>query len=222
MAKLEIACFNVDSAVIAQQNGADRIELCENIELGGTTPNPATVRQLKREITIDLYVMIRQRGGDFAYTMTELMVMHWVIEELKNAGADGFVFGVLTHERKIDVEANKSLIRMAAPLPCTFHRAFDEVSDYEQALEDIISCGFTSVLTSGQAPTVNEGINRLADLVKKSNGRIEIMPGGSLRSTNIEIVRDITKANWYHSSAITDGSETANPSEIQALKSKLQ
>ena len=89
MAKLEIACFNLESALIAQENGADRIELCDDFELGGTTPLPDIVRQIRSKVTIDLFVMIRQRGGNFVYTMTELMVMHWVIENLKEAGHDG-------------------------------------------------------------------------------------------------------------------------------------
>jgi copper homeostasis protein len=222
MAKLEIACFNLESALIAQENGADRIELCDDFELGGTTPLPDIVRQIRSKVTIDLFVMIRQRGGNFVYTLTELMVMHWVIENLKEAGVDGFVFGVLTHEHKVDIESNKSLIKAAEPLPCTFHKAFDEVSDHEQALEDIINCGFKTVLTSGQAPNVNEGLSRLSDLVKLADNRITIMPGGGLRSTNIETIQQNTKAVFYHSSAITDGSETAAATEVQALKSKLQ
>ena len=111
---------------------------------------------------------------------------------------------------------------MAEPFPCTFHRAFDEVADYEQALEDVIECGFRTILTSGQKPTVTEGAKCLSDLVEKANNRIKIMPGGGLRSTNIEFIRQETNAVFYHSSAITDGSETAVAEEVVALKSKLK
>ncbi|WP_284652844.1 copper homeostasis protein CutC [Flavobacterium terrisoli] len=222
MAQLEIACFNLESALIAQENGADRIELCDDFELGGTTPLPDIVRQVRSKVTIDLFVMIRQRGGNFVYSMTELMIMHWVIQDLKEAGVDGFVFGVLTHEHKVDVWSNTSLIKAAEPLPCTFHRAFDDVENPFEALEQIIDCGFKTILTSGQEPNVTDGMNRLTELVKAANNRIVIMPGGGLRSTNIETIQQNTKAVFYHSSAITDGSQTANAQEIQALKAKLK
>ena len=111
---------------------------------------------------------------------------------------------------------------LAKPFPCTFHRAFDEVSDGFKALEEIIVCGFQTILTSGQAQNVVDGVHQLEKLVKKANNRIVIMPGGGLRSSNIGFIQQETKANWFHSSAITDGKETANPNEIKALKSNLK
>lgn len=221
MNRLEIACFNLDSTVIAQENGADRVELCAEMEVGGTTPNFEITKQVRELITIDLNVMIRPRGGNFVYNMNEIMFMYLDIIEMKKVGVNGFVFGVLTNDNKIDIAANKSLVELAKPIPCTFHRAFDKVTDTFQSLEDVISCGFQTILTSGQKPNVVEGKNRLAELVSKANNRITIMPGGGLRSTNIEFLQEKTKATFYHSSAITDGSETANPEEVKQLKSKL-
>ena len=221
MNQLEIACFNLDAAVIAQENGADRVELCAEMEVGGTTPDLEITKQVRNLITIDLNVMIRPRGGNFVYNMNEIMFMYLDIIEMKKVGVNGFVFGVLTNDNKIDIAVNKSLVELAQPFPCTFHRAFDEVSDAFQALEDIIDCGFQTILTSGQKTNVMEGANRLAVLVSKANNRIIIMPGGGLRATNIEFIQEKTKAIFYHSSAITDGSETANTEEIQQLKSKL-
>ncbi len=221
MKKIEIACFNLESALIAQKVGADRVELCADMSVGGTTPTIEIIQQAREHLTIDLYVMIRPRGGDFVYSMHEIMYMYLDILEFKDIGVDGFVFGILTNDGKIDIEVNKALVDLAKPFPCTFHRAFDEVLDYENALEDVISCGFSTILTSGTFSNVMEGKEVLKQLVIQANNRIEIMPGGGLRSTNISKLNEMVDANWYHSSAITDGSETANPEEIIQLKKKL-
>lgn len=222
MSQLEIACFNLESALIAQKNGANRVELCAGIEVGGTTPDFEIVKQARKNLSIDLYVMIRPRGGNFVYTEEEFQQMQSDILALKKINVDGFVFGVLNDANTVNVEQNKILVDLAKPLPCTFHRAFDEVEDAFQSLEQLVDCGFKTILTSGQKPNVTEGMNRLAELVKATKARIIIMPGGGLRSTNIETIQQETKAVFYHSSAITDGSQTANSDEIQAIKSKLK
>jgi len=222
MAQLEIACFNLESALIAQANGADRVELCDGMEVGGTTPNFESVRQVRENLVIDLNVMIRPRGGDFVYTPAEFQQMESDILSLKELNVNGFVFGILKDDNNINFELNKALVEVAKPFPCTFHRAFDDVQNAFESLEQIIDCGFKTILTSGQAQNVNVGMDRLAALVTKADNRIVIMPGGGLRSTNIEIVQQITKAVFYHSSAITDQSETASAAEVQALKVKLK
>lgn len=222
MNQLEIACFNVESAIIAQENGADRVELCAGIEVGGTTPNLEMVRQAREKLTIDLYVMIRPRGGNFVYTDAEFQQMQADITALKGLNVDGFVFGILKEDKTINLEQNKILVDLAKPFPCTFHRAFDEVENSFESLEQVIGCGFKTILTSGQKPNVSEGIHRLAELVSKADNRIVIMPGGGLRSSNIETIQQNTQAVFYHSSAITDGSETSDATEIQALKAKFQ
>lgn len=221
-AKLEIACFNINSALIAQQNGADRVELCDGFDVGGTTPSVAMTRQVRTKLTIDLFVMIRPRGGDFVYSKEEFEQMKVAIQELKNEKVDGFVFGILKDDNTVNRAQNSELIALAKPLPCTFHRAFDEVSEAFQALEEIIECGFQTILTSGQRPNVETGIDRLATLVEKANNRITIMPGGGLRSLNCRSIQQKTKANYFHSSAITEGSQMANPQEIIALLSNLK
>ena len=222
MKKIEIACFNLESTLIAQNAGADRVELCADMSVGGTTSTIEIIQQAREHLTIDLYVMIRPRGGDFVYSMHEIMYMYLDILEFKDIGVDGFVFGILTNDGKIDIEVNKALVDLAKPFPCTFHRAFDEVLDYENALEDVISCGFSTILTSGTFSNVMEGKEVLKQLVIQANNRIEIMPGGGLRSINISALNEMVDANWYHSSAITDGSEIASPEEIVQLKKKLQ
>lgn len=219
--KLEIACFNLQSALIAQKSGADRIELCDGIAVGGITPNLEIVQQARQLISIDLNVMIRPRGGNFVYTNEEFAQMKSEILAFKKNNIDGFVFGILNEDNSINVAQNDELITLAYPIPCTFHRAFDEVSDYEQSLEDIINCGFQTILTSGQKSNVVDGMEQLSKLVSKANNRIIIMPGGGLRSTNIKTIQQKTNAKFYHSSAITDGSDNANSQEIFNLKNNL-
>ena len=222
MNKLEIACFNLQSAVIAQENGADRVELCAGIEVGGTTPDLEITKKVRELIDIDLNVMIRPRGGNFVYSDAEFEQMKFEIIEFKKLKVDGFVFGILNEDNSINTIQNTELVNLAKPFPCTFHRAFDEVSNVFQSLEEIIECGFQTILTSGQMPNVVEGVYRLAELVSKANNRITIMPGGGLRASNIDFIQEKTKATFYHSSAITNGTETANPDEIKALKSILK
>ena len=222
MGQLEIACFNLASALIAQENDADRIELCDGFEVGGTTPSMETVFKIKEFLSIDLYVMIRPRGGNFVYTDDEFLQMKTNILEFKKLQVNGFVFGILNSDNFINVSQNTELVALAKPFSCTFHRAFDEVSNPFLSLEEIITCGFQTILTSGQAQNVVDGVNQLGALVKKANKRIVIMPGGGLRSSNVRFIQDQTKANWFHSSAITAGNEEANAIEIKALKLKLK
>lgn len=219
--KLEIACFNLESALIAQENGADRIELCNGIKVGGTTPTVAIIENAKQNVSVHLYVMIRPRGGNFVYSDEEFQLMKQDILKIKTIGVTGFVFGILTNNNTIDIEKNKELIDLAKPIPCTFHRAFDAVENYKKALENVIECGFSTVLTSGTFSNVMEGKNVLRELVIQAKDRITIMPGGGLRSTNISELDELVNANFYHSSAIIDGSEIANPEEIIQLKKKL-
>ena len=221
MKKIEIACFNLDSAIIAQNTGADRVELCADMLVGGTTPTIEIIKQAREHLNIDLYIMIRPRGGNFVYSDSEFEQMKSEIEAIKKLGVNGFVFGILKDDNTINIEQNLELVELAKSFPCTFHRAFDEILDYEKALENVISCGFSTLLTSGTFPNVMEGKYVLKQLVIQANNRIEIMPGGGLRSTNISELNEMVKAKWYHSSAITDGSETANPEEIIQLKKKL-
>ena len=222
MKHIEIACFNLESALLAQKAGADRVELCANISVGGTTPSIEIIQQARKNLTIDIYVMIRPRGGNFVYSEPEFQQMKSEIETIKKLNVNGFVFGILNEDNTINIEQNNALIELTKPFPCTFHRAFDAVSNYEQALEDVISCGFSTLLTSGTFSNVTEGKEVLKKLVVQAKNRIKIMPGGGLRSTNISELNQIVNAKWYHSSAITDETEVANPEEIAQLKEKLQ
>lgn len=220
--QLEIACFNLESAIIAQQNGADRVELCANRKDGGTTPGFETAKAVREVLTTELYVMIRPRAGNFIYSNSELEEMKLAIQVFKELQVDGFVFGILNPDGSFNVKQNRDLVQLANPFPCTFHRAFDEISNRDESLESIIKCGFKTILTSGHGKNVVEGIEELTHLIEKANNRIIIMPGGGLRATNSALLKEKTKAVFYHSSAIMDSSGIANQEEIQAIKANLE
>ena len=219
--QLEIACFNYESAIIAQESGADRIELCENMQLGGTTPNYILGAKVREKLSIKMHVIIRPRGGDFVYTDEEFIEMKQDIKQFKKLGVDGFVFGILNPDGSVNKKQNTELVHLASPLSCTFHRAFDVVDDFKKSLEDVIDCGFKSILTSGRGKNVVEGILDLEKIQKLAENRIVIMPGGGLRSSNIKLLQDKLEPTFYHSSAITDNTETANPEEIKELRNFL-
>lgn len=220
-AQLEIACFNLESAIIAQKNGADRVELCASMKEGGITPDYELTKTVRKKIAIDLNVMIRPRGGDFIYSDFEFEQMKSEILTFKKLQVDGFVFGILKEDGNVNELQNAELVALANPLPCTFHRAFDGIKNKLKALESLIECDFKTILTSGQETNVVDGIDVLARLVEKANNRIVIMPGGGLRSSNIELLKEKIKAVFYHSSAIIDVGEIANEEEIQAIKAHL-
>lgn len=220
MPLLEIAVFNIESALIAQENGADRVELCTNMKAGGTSPSPEYIAEARSLLRIPFYTMVRPRSGNFVYTFAEFEQMKAEIILGKEKMADGFVFGILTTNEQVDVERNAELIRLASPLPCTFHRAFDEIGNKKAALETIIACGFKRVLTSGGKGNAVDHTQELGNLTTQASGRISVMPGGGIRSGNISGLLKIN-AGEFHSAAITDDSETANGNEIKKLKQLL-
>ncbi|MBK7183913.1 MAG: copper homeostasis protein CutC [Bacteroidetes bacterium] len=218
--KLEIACFNLASAIIAQAGGADRIELCDQFREGGTTPEFSVVEEARKKISIELLIMIRPRGGNFVYSDAEFNQMTEDIVQLKKLNVDGFVFGILNTDNTINIEQNKELVKLAQPLPCSFHRAFDKTPNAKQALQEIIDCGFKTILTSGHQAAAIAGLDELKELVQLANDSICIMPGGGVRSTNIKQIKEYTHANYYHSSAIIEN-ELANMEEVTSLKEQL-
>lgn len=216
--KLEIACFNLQSALIAEQGGADRVEFCADMKVGGTSPSLSDFIDLKSKISIPVYVMIRPRGGDFVYSDTEFDEMKSSLIQFKEAGADGIVFGILDANKKLDITRNKQLLDLADGLPCTFHKAFDEVFEPFIALQQLIDLGFDNILTSGQAATAMLGLPILKQLHQLSENKINIMVGGSVRSSNIHALLNEMNGLWYHSSAILQG-DKAHLEEVKNLKS---
>lgn len=185
MYRFEICANSVASCRAAQEGGADRVELCAGIPEGGTTPSYGMIRNARESISIALNVIIRPRGGDFLYTDEELREMVYDIHVAKELGADGLVFGCLTPEGEVDMDAMRILMDAAGDTPVTFHRAFDHSANPHKALEDIISLGCARILTSGCRPTALEGAALLAELVRQAGDRIIIMPGCGVKENNI-------------------------------------
>lgn len=199
--KLEIIGFNIESCLSAQEAGADRIELCASPGEGGTTPSYGLIKLARQHLHIDLYAMIRPRGGDFLYSDEDFEMMKMDVEFCKKSGCDGIVTGILTTGGKVDKKRCKQLIDLAYPLEATFHRAFDRVKDPFEALEEIIDLGFERILTSGLKPKSVESTALLAELIKKADGRIIIMPGSGVIAENIISIAEATGAKEFHSSA---------------------
>ncbi|WP_194777395.1 copper homeostasis protein CutC [Pararhodonellum marinum] len=175
---LEAPVFTIEAAIKAAEFGVDRIELCADFGEGGTTPSIGTLIYLKKKISIPIFVMIRPRGGDFVYSDEELEIMKIDLQMLKTLGADGFVFGVLKADGKVNIGACEDLIQLTDGLPCTFHRAIDATPSLEKSLEAIIECGFRRVLTSGGSNTVEAGKEMVKKLMVRAADRIVILPGG--------------------------------------------
>jgi copper homeostasis protein len=175
---IEVCVDSVESALAAEHGGADRVELCDNLLEGGTTPSAGAIAVARQQLGIKLHVIIRPRGGDFCYSAVEFEVMRRDIELAKQLGADGVVIGILTSDGDVDAQRTGALIELARPLSVTFHRAFDMTRDPYQALEDLVALGVDRVLTSGQEPSVIEGLDLIAELVRRAGDRLIVMPGG--------------------------------------------
>ena len=198
---LEICCYNYQSALIAAEAGAHRIELCADVAEGGTTPGYGTIKRVKEKVGIDVFPIIRPRGGDFFYTAEEFQIMKTEVLLCKELDCEGVVVGMLQQDGSIDKEHIKQLVAAAWPMSVTFHRAFDRALNPFEALEDIISIGCERILTSGHKPTALEGEPLLDELIRQANGRIIIMPGSGIRAANIASVAEKTGATEFHSSA---------------------
>lgn len=198
---LEICCFNLDSARIAADAGADRVELCADPASGGTTPGIGLIKTVREKILIELYPIIRIRGGDFLFSEEEFDVMLHEVEACKSAGCEGVVIGMLLPDGRVDKVHSSRLVEKAYPMDVCFHRAFDWTRNPFEALEDIIEIGCERILTSGQQPTAILGAQLIKDLIIQADGRIRIMPGSGIRATNIADLKKETGATHFHSSA---------------------
>ena len=220
---IEIVAYNLRSVSAAAGAGADRIELCASPDEGGTTPSYGTIAQARKLCPLDLYVMIRPRGGDFLYSTYEFNAMLQDIAQCQRAAVDGIVFGILTKDGDIDVDRCKELIRKARPLKVTCHRAFDMTNDPFKALEDCIEAGFDRILTSGQKQKAIDGTELIHKLIEQAGGKIEIMPGSGINDTNVLKILEETGANEIHLSASTfenSKMEFQNP-DIQSMGNRV-
>jgi copper homeostasis protein len=201
--EIEVIAFDLASCFIAEQGGAHRIELCANPQEGGTTPSAGMIKLARKATKLQLFPIIRPRGGDFLYDNTELMCMIEDIKICKEEGCDGVVIGMLKADGSIDTDACHEMIHHANGMEITFHRAFDRVKDQESALSDVIQLGCKRILTSGGFPTALEGKEQLKKLVEMAQNEITIMLGSGVKSSNIKLLRDYTGAKAFHASART-------------------
>ena len=199
---VEIVVYNLESALKAQEGGADRIELCDNPGEGGTTPSAGIIEVVRQHVSLDVYVMIRPRGGDFLYSSYEFHSMKRDIVQCQKLSVDGIVFGILNADGTIDKKRCRELIERARPLKVTCHRAFDMTRDPFEALEDCIEVGFDRILTSGREAQAAKGVELIAELVKRANGRIAIMPGSGVSEDNVETIVSTTRVSGIHFSAV--------------------
>lgn len=181
---LEICANSFKSAKNAQKAGAHRIELCQELAAGGLTPSYGLLKKVIAELTIPIFVLIRPRSGDFVYTEPEFDIMKQDISLCKKLGAQGIVSGVLNKNKSIDVVRTKELVELSRPLPFTFHRAFDELDNPIQGLNQLIQLGVDRVLTSGRESSAVDGLPLLTKLNETARGRLTILPGGGINAEN--------------------------------------
>lgn len=199
--KVEVVVYNIGSALKAQEGRADRVELCDNPGDGGTTPSYGTIELVRQNVSLDVYVMIRPRGGDFHYSSYEFHAMKRDISQCQKLSVDGVVFGILNPDGTIDKKRCKELIAKAKPLKVTCHRAFDMTRDPFEALEDCIEVGFDRILTSGQQAQASMGADLIGELIKKAKGRISIMPGSGVNEETVTAIVSKSGAKEVHCSA---------------------
>lgn len=219
--ELEIIAFDIQSCLEIEKCGATRIELCANPLEGGTTPSAGMIKAARSACFIQLFPIIRPRGGDFLYSPAEFEAMGEDIQLCKSIGCDGVVMGMLTSKGEVDQKRCAQLIKAAGSMEVTFHRAFDRVQDPFEAMESIISLGCTRILTSGLHPHASEGALLIRELVERAGTRIQIMVGSGVRSDNIRSLASSTTATCFHSSARIDNSSAmqySNSDMHEALK----
>jgi copper homeostasis protein len=199
--KLEICVDSVAAAIAACHDGADRLELCSRLDLDGLTPSAELLQAVQSKLDLPLMVMIRPQSGEFCATPTEFEIMSSQARWAKNAGAAGLVFGLLLDNHTLDYGRCAALVEIAAPLPCTFHRAFDRLLDPLQALVDLQNLGLQRILCSGCLGPATAGLSILQQLVRQAEGSMQIMPGGGVRPHNADQILAATGATELHSSA---------------------
>ena len=197
------ACVeSFEKALEAQNNGANRIELCENLAVGGTTPSYGTVKICLEKLNIPIFPMIRARGGNFIYSKDEIEIMKEDIKIFKELGVKGVVLGCLTSDNKIDLELTKKLVNLAYPMEVTFHKAIDEIQNPLDYIDNLINIGIKRILTSGGKATALEGKDLINEMIKKSNGRLKIVVAGKVTKENLNGLSNLISANEFHGKLI--------------------
>jgi len=220
---LEACVDSVESALAAQAGGAHRVELCEDLLEGGTTPSAGMIEVCHERLQIPVHVLIRPRGGDFVYSDVELEVMQRDIALVRRLGAQGVVIGALRPDGAVDVERTRAMLGVARPLSVTFHRAFDFTPDADAALDTLIALGVDRVLTSGQAPSARQGTRVLARLVARAAGRIGILAGGSVSEEDIAEIAQRSGVREVHvrATALLESPTSYRPQHLSLQKRPL-
>lgn len=217
---VEVCVDNLESAISAFAGGAGRLELCSSLLEGGLTPTVGFLKQVQSHNTrkIPIFCMLRCRGSNFIYTDEEIEVMKEDVRALKQAGANGFVFGALLENGDVDMRKCREILKMCYPLPVTFHRAFDFCRRPTIEIEVIIDLGFERVLTSGKQATAQLGVKLIKKLMEQVENRIVIMPGGGINKGNFKFVMENTGALEYHGSFKKEKEDAAKTEHEEALK----
>lgn len=223
---LEITVESLDDALAAERAGADRIELCAELNVGGITPSLDVMRAIHEEIEIPIFPIVRPRKGDFSYNEKEFAAMKHAIDNARELGMDGVVFGLLLPDGRVDVERTTELVEWAKPLEVTFHRAFDQSGDLLLSLGDVITTRANRILTSGGASTAPEAVQTLQKLVSAAVDSIVVMPGSGLDASNIGEIAAKTQAKEFHSGLSTvlpygSGNLLRFEAEIHEMKRQL-
>lgn len=215
---LEIACFSTESAIVAQDAGAGRIELCFDHSSGGIFPGRDSIREARKKLRVPLFVMVRPEKGNFVCSDAAFEEMKNEIQICKEEDVHGIVFGILDENNSIDEKRSAELVTLARPMESTFHRAFDRTTDLFQSLESVIDCGFTRILTSGGEENASGGALRIRKLIERAERRIIILPGGGIRADNCSVIVTQTGASEIHSSALTGNLNLPDKLEIRKMK----
>lgn len=202
---VEAAVDSAEAAFAAVEAGAERVELCSDLDSGGLTPSAALLADLRPRLDVPILPMIRSRRGDFQYDAEEIETMLAQLHELRALGADGFVFGALRGDRSIDTAAMARIVEASKGLPVVFHRAFDRTPDLSASLQVLIGLGIERVLTSGGAERAILGVDRLASLMREARGRIGILPGGGIDAGNVHEIAARTGVTEVHARCERDG-----------------
>jgi copper homeostasis protein len=217
----ELCVETLQAAQAAELGGADRIELCDRLDIGGVTPGEKLISTTIQELSIPVHVLIRPRGGDFVHSAAEFEQMKRQVHRIKQLGAAGVALGVLLADGRVDEVRSRELVELARPMMVTFHRAFDRTPDMSEALEAVISAGADCLLTSGGAPNVLAGVKQLKTLVIQAGERIQIMAGGGLKLASMAEVLEQTGLRCLHGSltrragdGLPDSGKTASQAEI--------
>lgn len=211
----EVCASSLNSLLAAVEGGADRIELCQALPLDGLTPSHALISYCRTNLTVPVFVLIRPREGDFVYNDSETLIIMEDIDYCRRLGIDGVVVGFLDRDGEIDKARLKEAVKKAGAMEVTFHRAFDVCTDWERALEDIIECGCSRILTSGQAAGAFPGRERLKQIVAKAGDRIKILAGGGINPGNVREILEYTKVREVHFSAKSPARDNGDEARLE-------